>query len=751
MIYHQRLLRSSAAPVAAVLITLGATNASALSMGKLRVQSALGQNLVAEIDLADLSDDEAASLRSELAAPGTFAGMGLEYNNSLNGTQIALQRRQNGSRYLKVTGTRALNDPFVDILVELSWASGKIVRTYTILLDPPKPQDVAATPALPAQGSETQIPASKVATPATAAASAVSTIAATNTSSKVTSTAPAAASVTSNGQQSVKVSPGDNAGKFARAWAAEGVSVEQMLVAMLNANPAAFAGGNVNRLLANTELLVPEISTVKKTSKSEAQRLIQRHNQDFQNLRRTLAGQAPTVPATPNQTETAGKVTSPAPAANPKTSSGDTLKLSKGSSQDVAEKANMEQIAQQRAKNEASERARELAKNIEELNQLAKVAAKPESGSSSVPPVAVPSSQPQEGLAASATPAASETSKPAIPAVVAAVPRSTTASSGDWLDSIFGHLDTSSLLLALAGLLGGLGWYRRAQSRKKGADRNDAGSQWNSSANTSFAVGGAQSVDTSEVSVSVLPSSMYQESQLELANELDPVAEAEVYLAYGKDVPAEEILKEGLQQTPNRVAIHLKLLAIYAKRGDAKSFESIALDVKSLTQGAGPDWGQVLEMGLATDPTNPLYKPGVAQVAQVNTLAAHPTNSLLNPEPDNLNASEEPSQRSDDANSLVDHKNPRDTAMGSLPLPFETPPAQTGTSFELSSMSLSPAPVVPESGLAATERLDATLALAQQFLEIGEKEGALALIAEVMAGGNEALRKRATELLAQAR
>jgi pilus assembly protein FimV len=116
--------------------------------------------------------------------------------------------------------------------------------------------------------------------------------------------------------------------------------------------------------------------------------------------------------------------------------------------------------------------------------------------------------------------------------------------------------------------LGGLAWYRRAQSKKKSADRQDAGSQWASSANTSFAVGGAQSVDTSEANVSIMPSSMYQESQLDLANELDPVAEAEVYLAYGKDVPAEEILKEGLQQTPKRVAIHLKLLAIW-KDADA--------------------------------------------------------------------------------------------------------------------------------------------------------------------------------------
>ena len=141
--------------MAAALIALGACDAHALSMGKVRVQSALGQSLVAEIDLADLNEEDAKSLKSTLASPGAFAGMGLEFNPALNGTQISLQRRPNGNRYLKLSNTRPLNDPFVDIVVELSWASGRIVRTYTILLDPPKAQESASAPALAASVAET--------------------------------------------------------------------------------------------------------------------------------------------------------------------------------------------------------------------------------------------------------------------------------------------------------------------------------------------------------------------------------------------------------------------------------------------------------------------------------------------------------------------------------------------------------------------------------------------------------------------
>jgi len=734
--------------MAAALIGMGVADANALSMGKLRVQSALGQSLVAEIDLADISDDEANSIKSELAAPSAFTGMGLEYNAALSGTQVVVQRRANGSRYLKVTGSRNLNDPFVDLLVELSWASGKIVRTYTILLDPPKSQESLPTPLLPSGASgDTPASATKASSTQTANSASAPANAAAVASAKTASPSVAVSASTATGQQRIRVKNGDNAGKFARAWATDGVSVEQMLIAMLDTNPSAFVGGNVNRLLANTEIVIPDSTTAKKTSPSEAQRQVRRQYQDFQNLRRTLASQASEVPANPKQSEAGGKVSPTVPASNPKIATNDTLKLSKGSSQDLAEKANMEQIAQQRAKNEATERARELAKNIEELNQLAKVAAKPEAAGASGAPAAVASNAAPD---LSAVKEASTASKPLSPAVVAAIAKPAKPPSDGLWDSIIGNPEVSALVLALIGLFGGLGLYRKVQSKKSDQDRIDPGSKWNSSASTSFTVGGAQRVDTSEMNLSGTHSSMYQESQLEMANELDPVAEAEVYLAYGKDVPAEEILKEGLQHDPNRVAIHLKLLAIYAKRGDARSFESMARKVHSLTNGSGSDWALAMEMGLALDPTNPLYGASVNKPSEANSENAGFQNSIFNLEQDDL-------QALSSSKGLATQQAPEQLkapTTAALPLPFGTLPSGTahnnGT-YDSSAISLDKTPIALESAFATTERLDATLALAEQFLEIGEKEGARALIEEVLAGGNETLRKRATELLAKAR
>jgi pilus assembly protein FimV len=83
-------------------------------------------------------------------------------------------------------------------------------------------------------------------------------------------------------------------------------------------------------------------------------------------------------------------------------------------------------------------------------------------------------------------------------------------------------------------------------------------------------------------------------------------------MAYGRDAQAEEILKEALGKDPNRVAVHSKLLEIYANRKDAKSFEQTALKLKGLVSGAGPEWDKAMSLGHAIDPENGLYGSGGA-------------------------------------------------------------------------------------------------------------------------------------------
>ena len=102
----------------------------------------------------------------------------------------------------------------------------------------------------------------------------------------------------------------------------------------------------------------------------------------------------------------------------------------------------------------------------------------------------------------------------------------------------------------------------------------------------------------------------YSLSQLDAIGDVDPVAEADVYLAYGRDLQAEEILKEAMRSNPDRMAVRTKLLEVYAKRRDAKGFELLASQMFNLTRGDGEEWAKAQEMGRSIDPDNVLYQPG---------------------------------------------------------------------------------------------------------------------------------------------
>ena len=121
----------------ALLGSFTSLDALALGLGRISVQSALGEPLKAEIDIVEISADEAASLRASVASPDAFKTAGLEYTTALADMQISLQKRPDGRAYLRLSSTRSVTEPFVDLILEANWASGRILRDYTMLFDPP--------------------------------------------------------------------------------------------------------------------------------------------------------------------------------------------------------------------------------------------------------------------------------------------------------------------------------------------------------------------------------------------------------------------------------------------------------------------------------------------------------------------------------------------------------------------------------------------------------------------------------------
>jgi pilus assembly protein FimV len=137
----------------------------------------------------------------------------------------------------------------------------------------------------------------------------------------------------------------------------------------------------------------------------------------------------------------------------------------------------------------------------------------------------------------------------------------------------------------------------------------------NLTANSVFGATGGQSVDTTASSMAT-DFSQASISAIDAEEGVDPVAEADVYMAYGRDAQAEEILLDALKTDPTRTAIHVKLLEIYAGRKNNKQFETLASDLYAQTGGVGADWEKAAAMGMKLDPANPLYGGSTAAEKQ---------------------------------------------------------------------------------------------------------------------------------------
>ncbi|MFC5572180.1 FimV/HubP family polar landmark protein [Xenophilus aerolatus] len=668
----------------AVAMALGTWmgNAHALALGRLNVQSALGEPLRAEIDVTEISAAEADGLRVGMASREAFQAAGVAYNDALSNVRAALQRRADGRYVVRLSGSRPMNEPFVDILLEANWASGRIVRDYTVLLDPPgSRQSSAAVPIAPI--------APQVAAPAPVPRVAVAPsgdggTAAPRRQRPAPIPAPAPSAPAENrvraegggGDQQVTVRAGDTAGRIAANVKPADVSLDQMLVALLRANPDAFINGNVNRIRAGAVLQVPSASVATAMPPDEARRTVVAQSRDFGDYRRRLAENAPTSRVASADRQASGRLQANVEDRNANAASPDKLTVSQGSAARAAE----DKLAQTRQAQESSTRVAELSRNINELNRIqnAGTGAAPAAGATPAAPAPAPSAAPAAPAGTAAAPAAAAspaaapapaTAAPAAPAAAtgpsAATPATATAAPtaapaaspatpapgtpaasaapatpaaaapapaaapGPKVPaaapapepSLFDQLMENPILLAggaLILLLIGFLLYR-VLGRKKQDAADSVFPESRLPKDSFFGATGGESVDTKGRSSSMVSSLSYSPSQLD-AGDVDPVAEADVYLAYGRDLQAEEILREALRTTPERTAIHLKLLEIHAKRRDLRAFEALANDVHKLTGGSGADWGRVIDMGRELDPGNPLYQGSAALADNERTL-----------------------------------------------------------------------------------------------------------------------------------
>ncbi len=641
-----------AASLAALPLSLNAAG-----LGRINVLSALGQPLNAEIEV-QAGAEEISSMTARMAPPDVFQQSSVPFAPVISLIRVGVEPRGSGA-VIKLSSERPVSEPFVDMVVELNWANGKLIREYTFLLDPA----IASGKAVGAVAAP-QAPKAAAAAPA---APAGKPMAATAPSQTV---APAMAA------DSYRVARGDTLSKIARASKPQGVSLEQMLVALLRRNPDAFANNNMNRLKAGRILSIPSASDAAGIAQAEAKREVVAQAADFNAYRRRLAesvrSEAPSDTAESQQQGSGLIKPRIAEAPKPGDEARDKVRVSKtemgqgGAAGGASERLRMleeDLAARDRALQEANDRLAELERNIAELQKLVELksqglaqaqqsAEKAVAGQAAEPAPAEPAPAPAEPAAAepsaeSAAPAAvAQPTEPAAaelapapaepqpapveqppapveqpPAAVEPpppppapkpapkpVPPPEPVAAPSFLDDLLGN---PMLLAAGGGLIALLVALGVMRSRKKGAATESqlamgAPSELSMGGGSVFGTSGGQSVNTGS---SVIQTDFSQSgmSAIDADEGVDPVAEADVYMAYGRDAQAEEILLDALKADPSRAAVHLKLLEIYAQRNSTAQFEATASELYSRTGGQGDDWSRAAEMGRKLDPENPLY------------------------------------------------------------------------------------------------------------------------------------------------
>jgi pilus assembly protein FimV len=670
----------------AVCFALMPVAANAAGLGKLTVISGLGEPLNAEIELLSTTPEELSTLTAAIAPEEAYAVQGLERSPLHNAIQVEVSKKPNGTPILKLSTRQPVSDPFLDMLVQVDWASGRLLREYTVLLDPPGYSNNAA-----AGSAAVRAPTVQSTSPSGSATSTESGAASGSTGNQQPADgvygadAPTAEKPVAPTEQEYITAKGDTLSSIARRMSVEGVSLEQMLTGLYNANEDAFVGGNMNRLKTGQILRIPSAEELQSTSQGEAVQQVRVHSNDWNAYRNRLASLVETAPAAEDADtqSSGGKITAAtedkaAPAARPR----DVVRLSKSDAttgdgkalQDRINALQEEVIAKEKAAQEANERTAMLEKQIADMQKLlaiknqslaemqknaagaAAATATPEQPAANTPEVVPSATTAETPEAAPAQTAAAPESSAVEPTAPAAKPAETTPEPAAKTKKkitpppppiveepgILDGLAEDPMLLAAAGgglvLLGG-GWVFLRNRRRRNLDSFEQGilTAGGLKANTVFGNTAGGTVDTGDTSF--LTDFSQSGGGMIDTHDVDPIAEAEVYMAYGRDAQAEEILKDAIAKEPQRYELHLKLLEIIANRKDTAAFETIAGELYSTLGSNDPTWFKVAEMGQQLEPGNPLYDTKGASPAAV-AVAAAGTGAVAAAEKSRLDASD---------------------------------------------------------------------------------------------------------------
>ena len=652
----------------AIAVAMASGRVNALGLGDIELHSALNEPLNAEVRLLAEQPGELNNAVVRLAPNDEFARAGIDRSGVLSDINFTIARHDDGTSVVKITSTQPIREPFLDFIVQLRWQSGQLLREYTVLLDPPvfgeeKAAPVSApvveSPAAPAAAVTAPVPAPEqesapAPTAATEAPASQAKAPAPRQSQQRAAAAAASAKAAQAGMAGAK-SYGPTR-RTETLWTIasslrpdDSVSVYQMMMALLKENPDAFYDHNVNNLMAGYVLRVPDKAAVMAIDETQAVKEAARQYERWQQSRRgseTVAGSVAAPPAAgapeaapqqggaaPEQDKEKARLRLVAPgdmSAKSATAGGVQAELTR-----LRGELAIALESSDTAKRESDELRSRVAALEGQINSLQRLLTLKNESLDELQKRSGMTAAPVAPQAAAKTPAPAVTIPPVAPAKPAPVkpapvkPAPKAIEQKDWLAN-------PTLMGAVAGaglLLLSVVWLvlrRRRDSEGEVESVGSAGADETllppvdvQADQEDFVVGPAVVINPAETQQMTkvaeevahgaeqdIPQTTSDLDVLHTAEgDIDPIVEADVYLAYRRYQQAEALVQSALASQPGRQDLQAKLLEIYYAAKNAGSFQTLAQTLyDNLGKNADdPVWQRILPMGRELCPDHALF------------------------------------------------------------------------------------------------------------------------------------------------
>jgi len=725
------------AVIAALFFVTVSSNVHALGLGAIDMQSALNQPMKAVIDLTSASDTDLSQIKVSIASQQAHDRTGLSWTQILTDFRFSVERDSRGEAFIRVTSSDTLHEPFLEFLLELQWPKGRLLREYTVLVDPPV--------TMPARPAVTAAPVSQFPAPVYQSPTRQSRPVPARTSTPPpvrTATAPAA----------------DNYGPVRRdetLWTiakrvrpGNDISMDQMMHALLRENPHAFMNNNINRLKAGATLRIPDRNTIKSIAANEARAETNRQAREWQDAQGVSDPE--NEPAAPVQeelvqeepaqeeavetvvaTESHLQLTAPEDEAIEglaTASSGDPEAADGQSPAEMGKQlalASEEAEASKAQSEELQSRVTELEEQIETMKRLLvlkddALAGMQEQVTSELTTDTdvVEADEPESMTTAAAEeidePLAEEVAEAEVATDPVTVPRGI-------VNKLMDNPVLAGLGVLVALLLGGFLWASTRRKGHQGIFDDEMTLEKHMASEVTMTDGQQQVVDFD----AELPEE--EVAPIEGHDDSDPVTEADVYLAYGRIQQAEDVIQAALEKAPEDVELRIKLLEVYHAGGNIAAFDREASNFRGSVAGEDSQWLRVAAMGYALSPENELY----------GTVESDQEKSGEKDFDMDLSGMDHPVESNDSA----EHTNAEVIDFG-LPESIEfTLDDVNGTLEDEEDAS--------EGMLNITDEVATKLDLARAYMDMGDPDGARGILDEVMGEGNDEQKLEAEGIISE--